>query len=141
MQMHGPWCDRRVWDGLPSMDSSPLGLPHSCQQHGNAVPPTIRAVGGSGSLDEGEIRLAIKNVAPQITEVEITLMLATSDTDQDGKITFNEWKELMLHDHSSDVSYWEKYGERDMMVGLKDRRKDDTKKKHTPMRRNKSVAA
>ena len=78
---------------------------------------------GDGFLDPGEIRLAIKNVAPQITEMEISLMLATSDKDQDGKITFEEWANVMLHDHENDVPYWEKYGERDMMVGLKDRRK------------------
>ena len=29
---------------------------------------------------------------------------------------------MMLRDHENDVPYWEKYGERDMMVGLKDRR-------------------
>lgn len=45
---------------------------------------------GSGWLDHGEIRLAIKNVAPQITEMEITLMLATSDADQSGTISFDE---------------------------------------------------
>ena len=80
-------------------------------------------IDGDGHLDPGEIRLAIKNVAPQITEMEISLMLATSDKDQDGKITFEEWANVMLHDHENDVPYWEKYGERDMMVGLKDRRK------------------
>ena len=45
-------------------------------------------IDGDGHLDLGEIRLAIKNVAPQITQMEISLMLATSDKDQDGKITF-----------------------------------------------------
>ena len=74
-----------------------------------------------GYLDPGEIRLAIKNVAPQITEMEITLMLATSDTDRDGKITFSEWKELMMYDHETDVPYWEQYGERDMGITLKKR--------------------
>lgn len=70
-----------------------------------------------GFLDPGEIRLAIKNVAPQISSVEITLMLATADTDNDGKITFAEWRDLMLHDHASDVPYWERYGKRDMNTG------------------------
>lgn len=70
-----------------------------------------------GFLDPGEIRLAIKNVAPQITEMEITLMLATSDTDSDGKVTFPEWRELMMFDHQSDVPYWEKYGKRSMNNG------------------------
>jgi len=76
----------------------------------------------SGYLDEGEIRLAIKSFAPQITEVEITLMLATSDTDDDRKITFDEFKELMLHDHKTDINYWEAYGDRDMHVALGDRK-------------------
>jgi len=80
-----------------------------------------------GFLDPGEIRTAIKNVAPQITEMEITLMLATCDTDSDGKITFVEWKDLMLHDHTSDTNYWEAYGERDMHVSLSDRRAESSK--------------
>ena len=53
-------------------------------------------IDGDGYLDTGEVRLAIKNIAPQITEMEITLMLATSDTDSDGKITFEEWQRLMM---------------------------------------------
>ena len=72
-----------------------------------------------GFLDPGEIRLAIKNVAPQITEMELTLMLATSDTDSDGKITFAEWRDLMLYNHEQDTSYWESYGERNMNSGLR----------------------
>ena len=50
-------------------------------------------------------------------------MLATSDRDSDGKVTFEEWKGMMMHNHTDDVNYWEVYGERDMNVGLKDRRK------------------
>jgi len=84
-----------------------------------------------GSLDEGEIRLAIKNVAPQITEVEITLMLATADKDDDHKITFDEWKTLMLSDHQQDFEYWEAYGERDMHVALSDRRGQNTRQGST----------
>ena len=80
-------------------------------------------IDNDGFLDPGEIRLAIKNIAPQITEMEITLMLATSDRDSDGKVTFEEWKGMMMHNHTDDVNYWEVYGERDMNVGLKDRRK------------------
>jgi len=76
-------------------------------------------IDASGSLDSGEIRLAIKRIAPQITEMEITLMLATADIDRDGKIGFEEWKNLMMYDHESDVPYWQVYGERDMNVGLK----------------------
>ena len=34
-----------------------------------------------GSLDHGEIRLAIKRMAPELTEVDITLMLACADKD------------------------------------------------------------
>ena len=83
----------------------------------------------SGQLDEGEIRLAIKNVAPQITPMEIALMLATADKDGDHMITFPEWMQLMRHDAEKDVPYWEKYGERDMMTSLKDRRKKKIKKK------------
>ena len=37
---------------------------------------------------------AIKNVAPQISEMDITLMLATCDVNSDGKITYEEWAEL-----------------------------------------------
>ena len=61
------------------------------------ITPRSRPRVPQGYLDQGEIRLAIKNVAPQITEMEITLMLATADNDKDAKITFNEWKDLMLH--------------------------------------------
>lgn len=49
-----------------------------------------RVVHPAGHLDSGEIRLAIKNVAPQINEYEITLMLATTDTDISGKVSFEE---------------------------------------------------
>lgn len=84
-------------------------------------------IDGDGYLDAGEIRLAIKNVAPTISEMDITLMLATCDTDRDGKITYEEWKTVMCHDHANDVPHWERYGERDMMVGLKDRRQKATK--------------
>lgn len=75
----------------------------------------------NGDLDEGEIRLAIKNVAPQITEVEITLMLATADNDSDRKISYDEFRRLMLHDYKTDVNYWEAYGDRDMHVALGNR--------------------
>lgn len=82
-------------------------------------------IDGDGYLDTGEVRLAIKNIAPQITEMEITLMLATSDTDSDGKITYEEWQRLMMHGNESgagDKNYWEVYGDRDMKTGVvKDR--------------------
>lgn len=35
-------------------------------------------IDNDGYLDPGEVRLAIKNIAPQITEMEITLMLAST---------------------------------------------------------------
>ena len=82
-------------------------------------------IDGDGYLDTGEVRLAIKNIAPQITEMEITLMLATSDTDSDGKITYEEWQRLMMYGNESgggDKNYWEVYGDRDMKTGVvKDR--------------------
>jgi len=86
---------------------------------------------GDGTLDHGEVRLAIKSVAPQITEMDITIMLKTSDTDGDSKITFEEWKKLMLHGADQDIDYssgvfseQQRYGDRDMHVGLKDRRRE-----------------
>jgi len=75
-----------------------------------------------GSLDVGEIRKAIKAVAPQINEMDITVMLRCADKDESDSLSFDEFQTMMMHDHESDVPYWEKYGERDMHFGLKDRR-------------------
>ena len=65
---------------------------------------------------------AIKAVAPQINEMDITVMLRCADKDESNTLSFDEFKTLMLYDHESDVPYWEKYGDRDMHTGLKDRR-------------------
>ena len=67
-----------------------------------------------GELDPGEIRLAIKTVAPQLTDIDVAIMLACADKDGDGQITIEEFKAMMLHDHEKDVQYWERYGDRDM---------------------------
>jgi len=77
---------------------------------------------GDGVLDFGEIRKAIKFVAPQLNEMDICVMLSCADKDNSSNLTFDEFKTLMLYDHESDVPYWEKYGDRDMHIGLKDRR-------------------
>ena len=78
---------------------------------------------GDGELDPGEIRLAIKEFAPQLTEIDITIMLACADKDEDNAITCEEFKAMLLHDHQEDVKYWEKYGARDMHTGIvKDRK-------------------
>ena len=66
-----------------------------------------------GQLDPGEIRLAIKSLAPQLSEVDITLMLACADKDADGQITEKEFTDMMMHNIDSDTPYWEKYGKRD----------------------------
>ena len=47
---------------------------------------------------------------------------AASDRDNDGKVTFEEWRSMMLHGQETDTPYWEQYGERDMNVGLKVRK-------------------
>jgi len=78
-------------------------------------------VDNDGYLTPKEIRRAIKDVAPNLSEVDITLMLATADRDSDGFITFNEFKGMMLSNKDDDVAYWDRYGHRDMMSGLADR--------------------
>lgn len=78
-------------------------------------------VNGDGYLQLGEVRRAIKEVAPHISEVDITLMMATADVDGSGNLTFEEWKKLMTYDHASDVPYYQAYGKRDMHVLLADR--------------------
>ena len=78
-------------------------------------------VDNDGYLTPVEIRRAIKEVAPSITEVDITLMLATADRDSDGFITFPEFCQMMLYRKDDDTAYWEKYGARDMHSGTADR--------------------
>ena len=70
----------------------------------------------SGVLDTGEVRRAMKTLAPQLTEYELTIMLACADADADGGITEDEFTKLMLYDADKDVGSkpWEKYGQRDM---------------------------
>ena len=56
-----------------------------------------------------EIRRAIKHVAAgTISDAEISLMIATADVNNDGYITFDEWKRMMLHDAESDLAYYER---------------------------------
>ncbi|KAL1500029.1 hypothetical protein AB1Y20_012706 [Prymnesium parvum] len=74
-----------------------------------------------GVLTPKEIRRAIKELAPSLSEIDITLMLATSDRDSDGYVTFSEFKAMMLQGKDDDVAYWERYGKRDMHVALADR--------------------
>jgi hypothetical protein len=78
---------------------------------------------GDGELDPGEIRLAIKEFAPQLTEIDITIMLACADKDDSSAISLDEFKDLVLHAADQDVKYWEKYGSRDMHTSVvKDRK-------------------
>lgn len=51
---------------------------------------------------------AIKELAPALSEVDITLMLATSDRDSDGCVTFGEFKAMMLLDKDNDLAYWDR---------------------------------
>merc|ERR1719198_1560281 len=78
-------------------------------------------VDNDGYLTPKEIRRAIKEIAPALSEVDITLMLATADRDSDGYITFTEFKAMMLFNKEDDLAYWEAYGHRDMNSGLADR--------------------
>jgi hypothetical protein len=64
---------------------------------------------------------AVKEMAPKMSEVDITLMLSTADRDSDGYITFPEFCSMMMYKKEDDVPYWERYGSRDMHVGLGDR--------------------
>ena len=75
----------------------------------------------SGSLSVAEIRKAMKTLAPQLTEVDLTLMVTCADTDADGDISEKEFVRMMMLNKESDVNYWEKYGQRDMHIGLADR--------------------
>jgi len=77
---------------------------------------------GSGQLTENELRKVIKTMAPQLTDVDVKLMIACADTDASGFITESEFVTMLMHDHQDDVPYWEKYGARDMHVGLSDRK-------------------
>jgi len=79
-------------------------------------------VDNDGYLTPKEIRRAIKEIAPSLSEVDITLMLATADRDSDGYITFTEFKAMMLFNREDDMAYWERYGDRDMNSGLADRK-------------------
>lgn len=82
----------------------------------------------SGTLSEGEIRVAIRKMAPQLTSAQVSVMLATADKDADAAISFDEFVDLMMHDHEKDIKYWEAYGARDMGIGLKDRTGEKKKK-------------
>ena len=68
----------------------------------------------SGELDEFELRKVVKTMAPQLTDIDIKLMVACADTDDSGVITESEFIAIMMHNHESDKPYWEKYGKRDM---------------------------
>lgn len=76
----------------------------------------------SGELTEHEVRKVIKLMAPQLTDIDVKLMMACADTDADGSITEAEFVKMMLHNHEKDVDHWEKYGKRDMMYSLADRK-------------------
>jgi len=78
-------------------------------------------VDNDGYLTPQEIRRAIKEIAPGLSEVDITLMLATADRDSDGYVTFTEFKDMMLFNKEDDLQYWERYGVRDMNSGVADR--------------------
>ena len=71
----------------------------------------------TGYLDESEIRKTLKMMAPQLTDVDICLMMACADNDADGQVSEEEFVTMMQHNHEADVPYWEKYGKRDMHTG------------------------
>jgi len=78
-------------------------------------------VNNDNSLTTLEIRRAIKEVAPSLTEIDITLMIATADRDKSGQISLQEFMDMVLYNKEDSIEYWEKYGVRDMHVQLGDR--------------------
>jgi len=62
----------------------------------------------SGTLSPGEVRLAIKALAPQLGEHDITIMLACANADGSGGISELEFTEMMLYKHEQDTRHWEK---------------------------------
>lgn len=76
----------------------------------------------SGEMDHGELRKVIKDLAPQLTEVDVQLMLACADVNRDGKISEKEFVTVMLYDHEAGAPYWERNAKRDMMAASGDRR-------------------
>lgn len=77
---------------------------------------------GNGELSMGELSLAIKRLAPQLTAVDMSIMRAVADKDGDQVITKAEFKEMMMADHEKNIEYWEAYKKRDMQTKVADRR-------------------
>merc|ERR1712012_129893 len=52
---------------------------------------------GDGLITAAELRLTMNNLGEPLTEAELTAMIAEADTDGDGKINFEEFKNLMAN--------------------------------------------
>lgn len=52
---------------------------------------------GDGLITAEELRLTMNNLGEPLTEAELTAMIAEADTDGDGKINFEEFKNLMAN--------------------------------------------
>merc|ERR1712106_663946 len=52
---------------------------------------------GDGLITAEELRLTMNNLGEPLTESEVKAMIAEADTDGDGKINFEEFKNLMAN--------------------------------------------
>merc|ERR1712038_169925 len=52
---------------------------------------------GDGLITAEELRLTMNNLGEPLTEAELNAMIAEADTDGDGKINFEEFKNLMAN--------------------------------------------
>lgn len=50
----------------------------------------------SGKIDRDEVRMLMKKLAQTLTEDEIDEIMAEVDTDGDGEISFDEFREMMF---------------------------------------------
>ena len=62
----------------------------------------------NGSLSPGEVRYAIKYMAPSLTEHDVTIMLACANADGEGGISLGEFTAMMLHQHEQDTRFWQR---------------------------------
>ena len=62
----------------------------------------------SGKLNEFELRKVVKTMAPQLTDVDLKLMIACADTDASGLISESEFVTVVMCDHEAGPSFWER---------------------------------
>jgi len=62
----------------------------------------------NGSLSPGEVRYAIKYMAPSLTEHDVTIMLACANADGEGGFSLGEFTAMMLHQHEQDTRFWQR---------------------------------